>query len=179
MSELERVMVDLETLGLEPGSSILSIGAVRFDTNGIVDGQTFYRNVSLESCTDAGLEIDVSTLDWWLNQDGDVQGILTGGERLSKVLFAFSRFYDDADEIWAFSPSFDCAILSEAYAAVDETEPWTYRDERDCRTLASLPVWPDNEQEGNEHDALDDAIYQAKATAKALHWIERGGAAHE
>jgi hypothetical protein len=162
----ERVMVDLETLGLDPGAAILSIGAVRFDVGGV--GEEFYRSVSLSSCQDAGLSIDAGTLEWWLDQDEAVRGVLRDGHDLKQVLFDFETFYDDAEEIWAFSPSFDCEILGHAYEAVGMDVPWSYRDERDARTLASLPIWPDIDQDGDEHDALDDARYQARQTVVAL-----------
>jgi DNA polymerase III epsilon subunit-like protein len=73
-------MIDIETLGLGPGATILSIGAVRFSTDGL--GEEFYREISLQSCQAVGLEIDADTLEWWLEQDGDVADILTGGEQL-------------------------------------------------------------------------------------------------
>lgn len=162
----ERVMVDIETLGLDPGAAILSIGAVRFGPGGL--GEEFEINIDLKSCQDAGLDIDAGTLKWWLSQDGEAQHVLTGGMRLGKALWRFSEFYRPADEIWAYSPSFDCEMLKEAYDAAGMSPPWTYKDERDCRTLAALPIWPDFEQEGVEHDALDDAKYQARQTAETL-----------
>lgn len=172
MSEsVDRVMVDIETLGLEPGAAILSIGAVRFDTAEL--GETFYRSVSLQSCQEAGLTIDADTLDWWLGQDDAVTGILSGGDKLGEVLFDFSEFCGDADEIWAFSPSFDCEMLSAAYDAVDQPVPWSYRDERDARTIAALPYAVEAEQDGDEHDALDDAKYQAWMVAGTLRRSER------
>jgi len=164
--EIHRVMLDIETLGLQPGVAILSIGAVEFGPDGL--GETFDRSVSLSSCQEAGLTIDAGTLEWWLEQEDAAREVLTGGDRLGRVLGEFKMFYGDADEIWAYSPQFDCAILSHAYEAFDEAPPWTYQDERDCRTLASLPIWPDLEQDGVEHDALDDAIYQAKQTVEVL-----------
>lgn len=164
--KIDRVMVDIETLGLEPGVAILSIGAVRFDTGGI--GDTFEVNVDLESCEAAGLEIDANTLSWWLDQDEAAQHVLTGGMELGKALWQFSEFYRPANEIWAYSPAFDCAILEAAYDAAGMSSPWTYKDQRDCRTLSALPIAVDVEQEGTEHDALDDAKYQARTVAATL-----------
>lgn len=168
--DIDRVMVDIETLGLTPGHAILSIGAVRFGTDGL--GNEFHRNISLESCQDAGLEIDAGTLEWWLGQDDAVKGVLVGGDPLGDVLEDFATFYGSAEEIWAFSPSFDCDILGGAYDAVDIIKPWTYREERCCRTMASLSIWPDFEQDGDRHDALDDARYQARQTAEALRSLQ-------
>ena len=171
MTEKDRVMIDIETLGIEPGSVILSIGAVRFDTDGL--GKETHINVDLQSCQEAGLEIDANTLEWWLSQEEDVQHILTGGMELRKALIQLNEFYHGANEVWAFSPSFDCAHLEEAYEALNLVIPWTYQEKRDCRTLANTDLWPDMEQEGNEHNALDDAKYQARQTVKALQAMEK------
>lgn len=60
-------MLDIETLGLDPGASIVAIGAVRFSESHL--GDTFQRSISLASCENAGLTIDAETLEWWLTQD--------------------------------------------------------------------------------------------------------------
>ncbi|WP_197425373.1 3'-5' exonuclease [Halobacterium sp. CBA1126] len=159
-------MVDIETLGLEPGSAILSIGAVEFTADGL--GDEFHREISLKSCQAAGLEIDAGTLEWWLSQDDAVTGVLAGGGELGPVLNAFYNWYPDGAEVWANSPSFDCRHLEAAFDAVGMTEPWEYYDERDVRTLKSLPIAANVEMDGNEHDALDDAKHQARFAAATL-----------
>lgn len=165
-------MIDIETLGLEPGAAILSIGAVTFSESGL--GDPFYEEVSLPSCQSAGLEIDAGTLDWWLNQSDQVNSVLTGGQPLEEVLAEFTAWLPATDrEIWANSPSFDCAILEAAYQAVGREAPWTYEDKRDVRTIKSLPIAPDLEMEGNEHDALDDAKYQARVVSETLRALDR------
>jgi len=163
----DRVMLDLETLGTDPGCAILSIGAVRFDADGPTE-DTFHRSVDLASCQDAGLSIDAGTLAWWLDRDDDAKAVLTGGDPLRSVLEDFAAFYGTASEIWAFSPAFDCAILAEAYDAVGIVEPWSYQDERCARTIASLDVAVDPDHDGTAHDALDDAIRQAEMVAGTL-----------
>lgn len=154
-----RVMLDLETLGLDPGCVILSLGAVEFDAEGL--GDTFYRSINLQSCDDVGLEIDAGTLEWWLEQDETVQGQLFGGEELTEVLHEFGQFYDGADEIWANAPTFDCQILAHAYDAVEAPVPWEFYEERCFRTLKNLPCAADVHRDGDHHDALDDAVHQA------------------
>lgn len=163
---LERIMIDIETLGLSPGSAVLSLGAVRFNESGL--GDEFHREIDLGSCQDAGLTIDARTLEWWMEQDESVSEILTGGERLPDVLTAFTEYYADAVEVWANSPSFDCEVLEAAYDAVGMTEPWGFRDERDVRTLRSLPCAVAVEMDGDEHNALDDATYQARIVSETL-----------
>lgn len=170
--EPTRLMIDIETLGTDPGAVILSIGAVYFDSDGL--GETFHEQISAESCQACGLSIDADTLKWWLtqNDDGSVPDVLLGGRPLPEVLTDFIEFAHPADEVWAYPPSFDCAIIEAAYEELSGfTEPWTYQDTRDARTLRHLSVWPDIEQKGTQHDALDDAIYQARETRLALQYI--------
>lgn len=159
-------MVDIETLGTDPGAAILSIGAVTFDETGILD--EFYRTIDLESCQKAGLEIDANTLKWWMRQDESVRDVLLDGDPLRGVLNDFKAFYPEDAEVWANSPSFDCAMLEVAFETVGLTEPWSFKDTRDVRTLRSLPCSVDVTMEGDEHDALDDARYQARVVSKTL-----------
>ncbi len=167
MSETERVMVDIETLGTEKGAAIISIGAVKFTPTEVTN--EFYRNVSLESCSEYGLEIDPGTLDWWLDRDDEVQDVLSGGVDLEDALRTFWMFYGDADEVWARSPSFDCEILSDALERVGIEVPWSFRDERDCRTIISALGDPEIERDGEHHNAVDDARYQARRVGAALY----------
>ncbi|MWG34791.1 3'-5' exoribonuclease [Halomarina oriensis] len=165
------MMLDLETLGLDPGCVILSLGAVAFDEEGVKE--TFSRSISLKSCDEAGLEIDAGTLEWWLGQDENVQEQLTGGDELTEVLHEFSEFYSGAEEIWGNSPSFDCEILSAAYDAANAPVPWEFYHERCFRTLKAMPGAVDLEREGDHHDALDDAVHQARrASATLARWSE-------
>jgi DNA polymerase III epsilon subunit-like protein len=163
---VDRVMIDIETLGRDPGAAVLSIGAVRFDLGGV--GETFHRSISLESCQEAGLSIEAATLEWWLDQDDAAQTVLTGGEDLAEVLAAFKAWYGDADEVWANSPAFDCTILEAAGEAVGIEMPWAFYEERDFRTLKELPGAADVEQSGTDHDALADAVHQAEVASATL-----------
>ena len=175
----DRIMVDIETLGTDPGAAIVSIGAVQFTTDadpGDAIEAEFFESVALESCDAYGLDIDGSTVKWWLGQPAAAREQLHGGRDLSTALRSLRSFVDDADEIWANSPAFDCAILREAYRAVDQPTPWRYWQERDYRTLREvLPDWPAREQTGVEHDALDDARYQAECLVRALNTLDDGG----
>lgn len=170
---MTNVMVDLETLGREAGAAILSIGAVTFDREGVHD--TFYRNIDLETCEQAGLTVETSTLAWWLDQGEEAQDVLRGGGDLDDALNDFADFYDDAEEIWANSPSFDCEILGHAYDALGIEQPWGFREERDYRTLRELPgaVWVD--RQGTHHNALDDAKHQAKKVVLTLNNYDDAG----
>lgn len=165
-----RVMVDIETLGLDRGAAILSIGAVKFDIEEI--GDTFEASISRESCEAAGLTVDEGTLEWWQDQSDAAREVLDGGDDLEDVLQDFTLWAGGADEVWANSPSFDCEMLIEAGKAVGVPMPWEFYEERDVRTVKSLPVAPELEHDGVEHDALDDAIHQARIVQTTLRRLE-------
>jgi len=166
----DRVMVDIETLGLEPGCVVLSIGAVRFGAGEL--GDQFYRSISRVSCEAAGLTVDDGTVEWWQDQSEEAREVLTGGDDLEDVLAEFTEWISGADEVWANSPSFDCDVLVAAGKAVGVPMPWEYYEERDFRTLADLAIAPDVEHLGVEHDALNDAQHQAHVAAATLKRID-------
>jgi DNA polymerase III epsilon subunit-like protein len=165
-------MIDIETLGLEAGAAIVSIGAVEFGPGRL--GETFEASISLSSCQEAGLNIDADTLEWWLEQSEEAQAQLAGGDNLGTVLTELSMWLRErsVDEVWANSPAFDCDMLEHAADRVGVTFPWAYYDRRDYRTLTSLPQAPDDEHDGVAHDALDDAKHQAQVAATTLRRLE-------
>jgi len=176
---MSNVMVDIETLAQSNNAAIISVGGVKFDEESVDTDNTFYREVSLESCEANGLQIDASTLTWWLEQDESVKQVLTGGEPLSNVLKAFVEWYGDAEQVWANSPSFDCEILETAMSACSVEVPWNYYQERDFRTLVSLPIDHSIERDGDEHDALDDARHQAEIAVDILSQLDSSTVTHD
>jgi len=166
----DRVMIDIETLGLEPGCVVLSIGAVEFGAGEM--GEQWYHSISRESCEEAGLTVDDGTVEWWRDQNEQAREVLTGGDGLAEVLEEFTNWIADANEVWANSPSFDCDVLVEAGKAVGVPMPWEYYEERDFRTLADLALAPGVEHNGVDHDALDDAYHQAYVAAATLKRVD-------
>ena len=166
-SDTERVMVDIETLGLEPGSAILSIGAVKFDSAGQTD--EFYREIDVRTCEEAGLIIDIETLDWHIIECSTFSGrTLTDGVKLATALKDFYVWAEDADEYWANSPKFDATMLEAAGEPFGVSMPWEYYELRDVRTIKTFPGVEEPEFDGTEHNALDDAKHQARIVSEAL-----------
>jgi hypothetical protein len=167
-----RVMVDIETVGLDTGSAIVEIGAVVFDYRDL--GDTFHRSVSLTSSQEHGLTVDADTVEWWLGENPEVAPeVLVGGDDLERALAQFGTWLReaDADEVWANSPAFDLEQLEYAAEQVGIEMPWAFYEERDLRTLKAVPHGVDTddiEHEGTEHTALNDAIHQAWVAAAIL-----------
>lgn len=172
---MKNVMVDLETLGNGSNSVILSIGAVLFDDTGI--GNEFDINVDPQSCVDAGLKIDVSTVMWWMKQSDAARKALNKDDTatLQVALGEFTMFMrrTGAVYVWGNGATFDNVILSNAYKAVDMDVPWKFYNDRCYRTLKNL--YPNVEQPadiGTAHNALDDARWQATHAVEILKFIK-------
>lgn len=161
---MEDVMLDLETLGNGPNSVIIAIGAVKFDVFGL--GEEFYEVVDAQSCIDAGLQLDVSTVMWWMRQSDAARAEFqrTGGP-LTEVLQRFTDFLgEDMDNIrvWGNGASFDNVILGNAYRKAKLEQPWKFYNDRCYRTVKNLFPLIELERTGTAHNALDDAKTQAK-----------------
>jgi exodeoxyribonuclease VIII len=154
-------MVDLETLGVSPDATILSIGAVSFSQEGI--HAEFYIEVDLLQSR----AIDPNTLKWWMQQENPpIHGIVPIREALL-ALYSFYNHHCGGGDVWCKGTDFDAAILANAARQFSLVSPWKYNAVRDCRTIFALmkeldpeyyDAWPENP---NLHSALEDAKDQA------------------
>ena len=162
---MKHVMVDLETLGNGSNAVIIAIGAVMFDHTGI--GDTFYTNVSPQSCVDVGLQMDVSTVMWWMQQTEQSRSIFKKvSSPLKTALDDFALWYPEGAALWGNGATFDNVILANAYRAVGVEQPWAYWNDRCYRTLKNLYPHVKLERTGVAHNALDDAKSQALHAAR-------------
>lgn len=155
------VMIDIETLSQKKTAAIVSIGAVKFTDTEIVD--QFYVNIDPKSCKEAGLHIQLETIQWWKDKKTEAYAVLkTNRKTLTDALNEFKIWYGTKSvPTWACSNSFDCVIMENAYDSVAIECPWKFYDERCFRTFKSM-FKSDIKREGVYHNALDDAIYQTK-----------------
>lgn len=161
-------MIDLETLGNRPGSVILALGAVKFGGGDII--ASFYERIDPESCVAHGLQMDCSTVLWWLQQaEAPRLEITKPGKSLSVVLQTFALWLGEPDlPIWGNGAAFDNVILAEAYARAGIERPWEFWNDRCYRTLKSLHPEVPIDRAGTHHNALDDAKTQAMHLMKLL-----------
>lgn len=161
------VMADIEAFGLNPGSSVVAIGAVRFDLGGI--REEFYTAIDLGSCMDIGLTVDADTISWWMRQPKEaIDAIMNNRVGISRALHQFAAFLGTENcTLWGNGSDFDNVLISEAYRAAKIKRPWSYRQNRCFRTTKeSHPDIKPQAFEGVKHNALHDARNQA------LHFIE-------
>lgn len=181
-NNLGHLMVDIETLGTGSNSVICSIAAVEFD---LVTGQTgriFQRYISIQSCLDAGLSVDGSTIEWWMQQSNEARLLLsTGLTTIEVAIRDFWCFFQNLGaedlKVWGNGSRFDLGIIADGFRAVAMLTPWKHSNERDVRTLVSFAPEIKNNMpfEGTKHTPKDDCLYQIKycsAIFKKLKGIE-------
>jgi hypothetical protein len=159
------VMIDLETMGTEPYSPVIAIGAVRFEAGPMQPMPPFYAAITLESCMKVGLRPSADTIKWWMKQKPEAQAVLDDPEAMPihDALDAFTAWWGDRpDRPWGNSAAFDLGLLAAAYKACGLTAPWKFYNERCYRTLKGLPGMDrfKLERMGTHHNALDDAATQ-------------------
>ena len=176
-------MIDLETLGLHNNAVILSLGAALFSLSGEVE-PLYHRRIKIASCIKAGLIVDGGTIEWWMNQREEVKNKLFSVEakELSTVLWEFenvvlSTIPDFGRYIWSHGSNFDVVLYENACKLMGRQVWWHYKDVRDTRTLFALADYRYEAKGGKEnalHDALDDAMNQAKAVCEAYAKLKGG-----
>lgn len=158
------VMVDIETLGSQSYSTILSIGAVRFNINTGDIYDPFYKKITLQSNLDLGFKITPSTLKWWLQQNHQtLDDLLDSTEDIRSVLISFQHYLlaIDVRAIWGNSARFDLGLLQNAYDKLGIQIPWDFRKERCYRTIVQETGGVDKTKYvGVQHNALDDCMNQ-------------------
>ena len=155
------VMLDIETMGTGPTAAIVSIGAAKFDANDIIE--TFSVNVDLQSCLDHGLTMDAGTVYWWMNrEDAARRSLMSQCKPMEEALQTFADWIDVGSNVWGNGCDFDNVILANAYRSCGMDLPFAFFRNRCYRTLKSLHPNVQMIRVGVAHNALDDAVGQAK-----------------
>lgn len=172
---MRHLMIDVETLGLAPGSVLCSIGWAAFDPDlaePLIESGVI--QIDPQSCLDEGLGVDWSTLAWWMEQPKRArQALILPGMPLRAALTALALVVRRLrpERFWAKPAAFDFGVLRAAHAAVGMEEPWAHRETRCLKTLAeAMPVEKEFEPEV-PHDPEHDACAQAASAAIRLYRI--------
>ena len=172
------VMHDLETLSTQPDSVIVSIGAVVIRDLELAD--QFHVVLDLHQ---PDRHICVDTVQWWMGQSDTARAVFRPASRKSlyEGLKAYQTFIDLAklqehrtSRVWGNGADFDNVILADAFHQLQLTLPWPYWRNGCFRTLKAIaPQVPAPAFEGTKHDALNDAIHQAKHLIEILKYLDQ------
>lgn len=166
------VMVDLETLGIQHNSVILTLGAIRFnpwenyspDLENIINCDCFYRRIDTSSFDAFNHSIDQRTLEWWNRQNADVQAeVFAEDDRhpITEVLADFRRWAGEPDTAWANGICFDVTIIDYFSRETKQAEPWRWQIIRDARTVYSLCPNIKRVKYDDAHNAMVDCYAQS------------------
>lgn len=181
------IVIDIETLGVRPGCTIIEIGACAIDRNtGRITGN-FSRRVSgtysyadvrsVAEGKDCLGGVESATASWWTVEDGrdatlrkilsrryspsaDIDALCELAEWCAAV-----RDFGDA-RMWGNGPTFDLAILAHAYERDHILLPWYHYEERCVRTALEMAGYEKGSvpwiEDGPRHRALNDARHEAR-----------------
>jgi hypothetical protein len=160
------VMVDIETWGTGNDAIPVSLGACKFDGTEILD--QFHVGIDPASAQAFGLSIDASTILWWFDPERDEarrQWLELQKVDLASALMGFAEWCgtgSPAVALWGNGSTFDNIILRSAYKAVGLAYPVPFWADQCYRTMKNRTPGIKLERIGTHHNALDDAISQAK-----------------
>jgi hypothetical protein len=171
-------MVDIETLSTKPSGVIASVGACAFSPKGINE-KTFYMTLDLQEQIDKGRTIDAGTIAFWMRQGDEARSALLGTHSVTSELFLkefkawVESFCHIGDAIfWSNGAAFDIPFLEDYAKDFKGRVPWNYVNARCFRTYAAMTKCADlmteEDNEGTHHNAVDDAIWQARAMVKYM-----------
>lgn len=180
---MKHFMLDIETLGTRDYSAIIAIGAVYFDPNerGKIF-ERFYVTIDPEEAEKIGLRMNASTVTWWLHPKQRpawdawmqvahfdpalaCQGLQDWFQSIDQINPVRDPAHPERDRlVWGNGPDFDNRLMRQMFEVLKRDLPWDYRGDRCFRTMKSMPLADEvrPSDTGLHHNAIDDAIYQAR-----------------
>lgn len=161
------LMIDLETLGTNPDCPVISIGAVFFDVDSKQLGPTFYMALDVDEQIKRGRKVTGSTLKWWMGQADAAKRVFhEQAKPVPQVLTTLAQWFKNNNSkthVWGNGATFDISILENMFEMYGIEIPWSFSKIMDLRTFKRFQakgarvIIP-----GTAHNALDDAVGQAK-----------------
>lgn len=174
----EHIMIDIETLGTRHNAVILSVGAVKFDSQKIYKDDGFYSNLNWQLQLDNGGTVTEDTIRFWMKQPSTIRETVFNkkgvppAEMVAKFNSWFSSQVKDPKKccVWAAGPQFDLSLLKDLYRRFFFKELWSFWAERCVRTAGMVPHVKETKRPRGmtEHHAFHDAVYQAMQVRKFL-----------
>lgn len=167
----KHLMFDIETLATVPNAIVLSVGAVLFTKEGIVD--KFYVNLSMKEQLDKGRAISESTFYWWMQQSQeasaalakDVFAVRAGLGQLWHWMNHTCQIDMKHVKVWGNGATFDNVIMRDILKQYGYSEEymWRFWNDRCFRTYVA-----ENNIEKVQPDVAHHALADARAQAMTL-----------
>lgn len=185
MQKYNTIMIDTETLGVDPNSPIVQIGIQPFNVRG-----DHIDSICIESGFFIRIRPDfsetmpsVDTLAWWLDQEEESRSELSDSLRngvgeyaaVMKLREFFGNHITEDVMVWANPPEFDCVKVDNLMKRRGYPSLWKYNNTRCLRTLAQIAGADkeDRVEPSIPHHALYDAQAQASTMMKYYNMIKQ------
>lgn len=173
------LMIDLETLSLQPNCVVTQIGYVLFDEMSI--NGSYLLRPNAEEQIRRGRHVSFDTFSWWLKQDQAARESMAklGKDLMEDCLKTFINDvemecgWDNVKQVWSNGLLFDINIMQDLFYNYGIDIPWHYRAPRDVKTLCYQIPGFEMTKPTIAHDANADAFAQAVSVQRALVTIQR------
>jgi hypothetical protein len=166
-------MLDIETLGIAPGSIVLEIAAATFDTEGNIHAE-FTRHIDILDSLANGLTADPDTCKWHIQRRTNIHYINASVFSLWHVMSSLRMFIDHHRpfNIWAWGMDFERAHLQHLATLIGQPLPWPYYKSADARTVWNV-AYTGKKPERRPHTALEDVRAQIRDLTQARHHLRQ------
>jgi hypothetical protein len=162
-------MIDIEALGLRPGSVILEVGCVLFDMETGKTGETFQRKIK----PDAKCTVELDTL-YWHERRGTWPAEHADAVPLYQACCELNAWIKDAgtiESVWSWGSTYDFPLLLEAYRIVGLELPWHYWQLCCARSVWRL-AFGNRKHEPRPHEALADSLAACRDLMEAQRMLQ-------
>lgn len=168
-TEINHIMIDLETLSTNTNAAIISIAAVAFNIKTGETGETFECYITPSEWGKHDRHINGETILWWFNQPAKARKRFNTKETvgLKNALLNLKSFInrnkcDGKIVVWGNGSTMDITVLQSAYEYFDINMPWNFNEVNDVRTIVALnpKIKRETEFKGVKHNAVDDCKHQ-------------------
>ena len=170
-SEMNELMVDLETVNNKPSSAIISVGLVKFNLEDEDDYETlddpkrsFYCVLDVDAQVAFGATMSFETFSWWMKQNAMAKGVFQEKPTYPHNVDAIQKINEFIGKsepyLWGNGSDFDGPIIRHFYDLYGYEFPvpfWKNMCFRTQKRFAKRKVEIDR---GIAHNALEDAKYQ-------------------
>lgn len=179
---MDNVMIDLETLGTQANTYIVTLAAVAFMPSVGKVAYEFYEKIDVDSYPKTGaFSFDFQTLAWWMNQSVAARNEAFSGtprKNIEVVLRNLAKWIreltpnPDGVKVWSQGAGFDIPVLEYTMRYFNIEVPWKFWNVRDTRTLYDVAgisyskvVPPAG---AVAHNALADCLKQVEAVRQSM-----------
>lgn len=176
LTQVTDYMIDIECLGVNKDCVIVSVGVVAFNLQkGVILDQKYWE-LNLRQQQKAGRTISADTVQWWSAQSSNTLKALQNKSRtnIEDFIKEFNSFIEQKGYYWAKGTNYDLEILANLYNQYGHLSPFKYSKWSDARPFYRLAKdfkLEPPEDRSLAHNALDDAVYQAKVVCNVYRFI--------